>query len=201
LSQEQFSLLIETQHAILQELEFIRQNTRAAVLGEAADAGWSIMQYGLNFSNTLPGFPTSSLPPGGIVNTINEETSKGQFIFVSLVSNNPYVSLGLETRAPNNSWNTTIQLSPYILYQANLNQTNDRLPFLARYDTLSGVYAVEWLPGFGLGFHHGVKGVLTNPATNPATNTANTAATIFELIIIRKLYTQAQVVNGVAQEH
>jgi len=184
--------IVRQNNIVLQELEFIRANTRAEITGEAADAGWDIKNYGTNFGTNLPGRPNNILNPGDEVTVIAGTDDVGQVIVASLACDNPFVTSNFQTKSPLNTWNDAISLCPFVLDQAGLNSVNDRVPFNTRYDTLVNAYGSAWFPNLKLGYHNGIILTISNPTTNLATGAANTAATINELLIVRVLYNAAQ---------
>jgi hypothetical protein len=184
--------LVAQQNLILQELEYIRQNTRALVTGEAIDAGWDIKQYGTNLNVNLPGRPNNILNPGDSVTIISEKDTVGQFIVATLVTDNPFVSSNLETKSQLNTWNTTITLNPFIIDQAGLDFVNDRTPFNTRYDKTNNAFASVWYPSLMLGYHNGIKLTIDNPSQTLDTGANNTPATIQEVIIVRLVYSKNQ---------
>ncbi len=184
--------LVAQQSLILSELEYVRENTRGILTGGAPDSGWNIFQAGQDLTGSLPGLSNSNLIPCGSISILNDEDTVGQFMLVTLVTDNPYVTLSLNMRTPENTWNDKLALSPYILNLAGLDFYNDRVPFLTKYDTNNNIYAVAWMPNLQLGYHHGVIGKLTNVLSNPVTGAANNTATISEILVIRLEYTGAQ---------
>lgn len=188
--------LLNQGELVLQELEYIRQNTRGSLTGEGQDAGWDIQEYGTLFSGNLPGRPDNTISPGDQVTIISEEDTKGQFAVATLVTDNPYLNVIIQLKSPTNTWNRSVSLNPFTLWQANVNFYNDRVPFYSRYDKANMVFGALWMPSLKLGFHHGVKLLVQNPTTNPETTLANTTATVIEVVVVRTLYSETQNIVG-----
>jgi hypothetical protein len=181
--------------AILQELEFVRQNTRGLITGSVKDAGWSIIQF---IGQNLPGRPNNVLGPGESVTLISDDELTGRLATLEIWSSNPYLTGTVELKTETNTWNTVI-LSPYLGNALGSTQSNALIPWVSRYDTLNSIFVVQWAPLEPLGYHNGIHVTLTNPAQTPL-GTANTSPAVIPYLSLIRVVFRGQHVSPETQK-